>query len=181
MVKGRLIRHFKDVCKSPRAIIGIGKDGYIYGSDLYRIVRLDSSAAENLKDMKLRPLQDSTYEIFRKHIEGEYSSANAKEDYVIHELPEVKGLHGELTKTIGRRTNTVLWSDKNICINAWYFIKALEAFNSQVYYSARTKNEKFPIIIYEDDDVMSVNLECIMQTANKEEFTGFKVLDKEKK
>lgn len=176
-IKKRLINHFKDVCKSPRAIVGIGPDGYIYGCDLYRIVRLDGSAAEELKDMKLKALQNSSYEIFRKHIENEYS----KEDYVMHELPDAKTLHDDMVKTVGRKRNTVLWSDDHICVNARFFVKALEVFNSKIYYSCTKKDERFPIILYEDDDVTSANLECIMQTRNEsgEDFSGFKVLENE--
>lgn len=84
--------------------------------------------------------------------------------------PSVPEIKENIRRLVGRKRDCVVYTNEYFAVNARYLYKALDALNAtKVYYSQRNK----PLVIYENDDVASVNKVFILPIIDNSGKLGF--------
>lgn len=128
-------------------------DRFFYGTEHF-IAETEASVGLSSKDIDVSKLMDNAVN-------------EAVSKVTCPSVPEIKE---NIRRLVGRKRDLVVYANKYFAVNARYLYKAFDALNAtKVYFSQRNK----PLVIYENDDVTSINKVFILPIIDNSGKLGF--------
>lgn len=139
--------------------------GGVYVTDAHRILELEKP----FYGIDINMHDEGIVSMIERHMQLQGSR---ELDYTRYELPSVEYFKKGIRDTVGRKRDSLIWSDGYITFNPRYLVKAMESLNAKVCYVS-TNPTRECIFMYENDDLQSWNREAILPVINTYNNRGF--------
>ena len=140
-------------------------EGRNFCADMYRIIETETQ-------IPYLDLRTDHVDLYVRHME---TITNRDYDYQLHDLPPVKEIKDGIHALVGRKFDTVGWSDGVVTINARFLYKTMEALKAKKCYVSSKKYSG--IFFFEDDDPEAIN-KCMVLPVVDNGKRGFWVVEK---